>query len=487
MTFTARSDRRFIRSTYRSNRFVLAEIDAPAARRERKRPPVHLAFVIDRSGSMGGEKIRLAKLAVEESLARLHDDDRFAIVVYDEAIDVVFPSTLATPDARRSALARLSEIDARGSTDLGGGWLRGCEQVALALSEEGVNRTLLLTDGLANVGITDRDELARHAAELRARGVSTTTFGVGQDFDEVLLQAMADAGGGHFYFIADAAAIRDYVTSEVGETLEIVARDVSLQVSAPDGVQVEPLSPFPSQASRDGRTVLNLGDLVAEQRLQVVLRLNFPYGEIGHETGALVSLSDRDDVSRRRLGQARLGVRRQPGERPPGSGPRRRPSRRPDLRGASPSGGNRPEPNGRLPRRPRGPVRRRPPDPRLRRPRPASCARSSASSSARPPSWPHRWPSFQGRKCTSRAPTTFGCGPPMGRQRRDRAPRIFVGDSFRLSTGSTIGNEADQGAGGAPGDLVKADGRGNPNVPSILALLAEGADPYEATGCLDPR
>ena len=139
---------------------MLAEIDAPRARRERARPPVHLAFVLDRSGSMGGDKIRLAKLAVEESLARLHDDDRFAIVVYDEVIDVVFPSTRATADARRAALARLGEIDARGSTNLGEGWLRGCEQVALALSEEGVNRTLLLTDGLANVGMTDRDELA---------------------------------------------------------------------------------------------------------------------------------------------------------------------------------------------------------------------------------------------------------------------------------------------------------------------------------------
>jgi Ca-activated chloride channel homolog len=295
VTFTARSDRRYIRPTYRSNRFVLAEIDAPPARRERARPPVHLAFVIDRSGSMGGDKIRLAKLAVEESLARLHDDDRFAIVVYDEVIDVVFPSTRATADARRSALARLGEIDARGSTNLGEGWLRGCEQVALALSDEGVNRTLLLTDGLANVGVTDRDELARHAAELRARGVSTTTFGVGEDFDEVLLQAMADAGGGHFYFIANAAAIRDYVTSEVGETLEVVARDVTLQVSAPDGIQVESLSPFPTQAL-GGRTVVTLGDLVAEQRLQVVLRLNFPYGEIGRDTGALFSLSDRNGV-----------------------------------------------------------------------------------------------------------------------------------------------------------------------------------------------
>ncbi len=166
----------------------------------------------------------------------------------------------------------------------------------MALSEEGVNRTLLLTDGLANQGITDRDELAGHAAELRARGVSTTTFGVGEDFDEVLLQAMADAGGGHFYYIANAAGIRDYVTSEVGETLEIVAREVSLEISGPKGVEVESLSPFPTQALGGGRTAVTVGDLVAEQRLQVVLRLNFPYGEIGRETGALLSLSDRDGV-----------------------------------------------------------------------------------------------------------------------------------------------------------------------------------------------
>ena len=69
---------------------------------------------------------------------------------------------------------------------------------------EGVNRTLLLTDGLANVGITDVAELTHHASELRARGVSTSTFGVGNDFNEELLQGMAQAGGGHFYDIATA-------------------------------------------------------------------------------------------------------------------------------------------------------------------------------------------------------------------------------------------------------------------------------------------
>jgi Ca-activated chloride channel family protein len=138
--------------------------------------------------------------------------------------------------------------------------------------------------------------LAGHAGELRARGVQTTTFGVGADFDEGLLEAMARAGGGNFYYIADARAIADYITSEVGEALDVVARDVTVEVTTPDAVVVESVSPF-SFAQRGGRTVVNLGSLVAAQVVQVVLRLTFPLGEIGRETGAVVSLSARDAVA----------------------------------------------------------------------------------------------------------------------------------------------------------------------------------------------
>src|SRR4051794_7776305 len=293
ISLKARADRRFIRSTYRSNRFVLAELKAPHAHHEerQRRAPVNLAFVIDRSGSMAGEKLRLSKLAVEQSIARLQSDDRFSITVYDDAVDVVFESATATAEAKQEALRRLAAIDARNMTNLGEGWLRGCEQVARFLATDGVNRCLLLTDGLANVGITDRDALATHAGALRQRGVSTTTFGVGNDFDEVLLQGMATAGGGNFYYISDQRQIVDYITSEVGEALDVVARDVKLEVVTPEGVTVESLSEFPF-VSRDGRTLVSLGALVAEQVVEVVLRLNFPYGEVGRETGAVISVAD---------------------------------------------------------------------------------------------------------------------------------------------------------------------------------------------------
>jgi Ca-activated chloride channel family protein len=285
----ARQDRRYIRPTDHSHRFVLATVVAPPSTRVRERAPVNLAFVLDRSGSMSGGKLDLAKRAAHEAIERLDDRDRFSIVTYDDHIDVVAESRQATAEARRDAHARLSAIEPRGSTDLAGGWFRGCEQVALHLRPETIDRVLLLTDGLANVGITDHDELGRHAAELRARVVSTTTFGVGNDFDEALLQSMADAGGGHFYYIADARQIRDHIASEVGETLEVTARDAVLEVIAGEGIRVEPITPHPL-LPRGDRWRVQLGDLVAEQAVEVVLRLSFPYGELGRETGVRLAI-----------------------------------------------------------------------------------------------------------------------------------------------------------------------------------------------------
>lgn len=295
MTFSVRTDRRLILAQARSDRYVLARVHAPLSARTRERLPVNVAFVLDRSGSMSGSKIDLAKRAVDRALLGLDDRDRFSVVVYDNEIDVVMESTDASPEAKRTAMQRLSGIDARGSTALAEGWLRGAEQVALRQDEEVLSRVLLLTDGLANVGITDHAELERHATELRRRGIATTTFGVGADFDETLLQAMAQAGGGHFYFVERAQQIPDLITSELGEVLEVVARDVTIEVNAADGVMMQPLSAVVLEGS--GRSVrLLLGDLVSGQELDTVIQLNFARAAVGHRSVASFTLRDREGV-----------------------------------------------------------------------------------------------------------------------------------------------------------------------------------------------
>jgi Ca-activated chloride channel family protein len=243
---------------------------------------------------MGGQKIRLAKQAVERAIETLDDRDRFSVVFYDDRIDVVVPSSPATSPARSAAREALRAVDARGSTNLFEGWLRGCEQVALHAGPECVSRTMLLTDGLANVGVTDRFELETHAAELRRRGVATSTFGVGHDFDEALLETMASAGGGNFYYIEHATQIADFMTSELGEALEVVARGVRIGIDLPRGAQLEPLGPEIVERHDDGSWSVVAGDLVARQELEVVLRISFAPGVIGESAGVRVRVDDRD-------------------------------------------------------------------------------------------------------------------------------------------------------------------------------------------------
>jgi hypothetical protein len=291
---TARTDRRLVRSVQNSVRYVLAEVTAPPVSAAAVRPRVNLAFVLDRSGSMAGDrKLALARQALEHGIGRLAASDRFALVVYDHAIDVMLTGRAASPAAKDEAVRQLAGIAPRGNTNLCDGWLRGAEQVALELDPAAVNRVLLLTDGLANVGTTDPAELEQRATGLRQRGVSTSTFGVGDTFDERLLARMADAGGGAYRYIASAAAIPALIGSEVGELLEVSARNVVLKIATPDGFDVEPLSSFLFEQTPQGG-ILHLGDLVADQVVRVIIRLGFPLGEPGREIGVVFAARDAD-------------------------------------------------------------------------------------------------------------------------------------------------------------------------------------------------
>lgn len=291
MTLSIRTDRRLIRAQARSNRYVLVSFTAPQAPRREQRRPVNVAFVLDRSGSMSGEnKFHLARRAVEQSLRMLQPEDRFSLVVYDESIDVLARSTHATASATRQALNALSAIHPRGSTDLCSGWMKGCEQVAQFVRDESISRALLLTDGLANHGIMDRPTLARHSSELRQRGVSTSTFGVGVDFDERLLRDMAHEGGGNFYFLENAQQIPDLITSELGEALEVVIPRAAIEIEIPRRADAEVLNRFRSSTG-DNLLRIELGDVVSGQEVEVLVRMNFPQGEIGARVSTRAALA----------------------------------------------------------------------------------------------------------------------------------------------------------------------------------------------------
>ena len=291
MQWKVRTDRTLIRAQARSTRYVLLDLVAPSAPVRRSRAPLNVSFVLDRSGSMRDErKFDLAREAVLRALAMLQPTDRFSVVVYDTEIDVLTRSTPATHEAVRCATGALAEVAPRGGTDLAAGWLRGCEQVAEFLVAEGVNRVLLLTDGLANQGIVDRELLAQHAAALRSRGVSSSTLGVGADFDERLLRDVAHEGGGNFYFISSPGEIVACLTSELVEALEVTVRHAAVELQLGEGIEAEVLHRYRSEAdSPRGSVRVMLGDLASGQQLSMLVAVRFPPCSVG--------------------GDARLGVR----------------------------------------------------------------------------------------------------------------------------------------------------------------------------------
>lgn len=290
--FTVRTDRMLL-STEPSERVLGVELKLPRPEGGEARRPVHLSLVIDRSGSMAGDKLRLAIHAALQAVRSLSEGDRFSVVTFDDQIAVPVPSTEATPAARRHAETALGVVTSGGSTDLGGGWLRGCAEVSAYLPEDAIGRCLLLTDGQANNGITSPEELTRLAHEHRLRRVTTSTLGLGDGFNEFLLGRLSEEGGGNFYFAEHADQLPGFVARELGEVLSVVARDASLQIQVPEDVQVESLNDYP--CTRQGHTLaFALGSLSGGLALGPMFRLRFPAGPAGQKFVVTVRLTDHD-------------------------------------------------------------------------------------------------------------------------------------------------------------------------------------------------
>lgn len=293
IALTARQERRLIRPTGSKRHIVfdLAVGEAPAAT---NRTPIDIGLVLDRSGSMHGEPLAMAKRTALAVVERLSEADRAAVVVFDDQIETVEPLGPVTPALKARLRAALGAIDARGSTALHEGWLTGCHALAAGATGAeapgadavGVSRCFLLTDGEANVGETDPERIASEAAGIRANaGVSTSTLGFGMRYDEHLLGPLAVAGGGLFHHLRTPREIATALTGELGDLLQVAAMHVRLEIEASAGMTVDVVSAYPIQDVSDAPEdhgaglpywSVAIGDLLSGEVRHIVARFGFP-------------------------------------------------------------------------------------------------------------------------------------------------------------------------------------------------------------------
>jgi Ca-activated chloride channel family protein len=242
----------------------------------RRRPALNLSLVLDRSGSMCGEKIERAREAARYCIDQLLASDRLSVVIFDETIEVLIPSQLA--ENKAALKETLSHIFARGSTALHEAWVRGGIQVSEHLTDAAVNRVLLITDGQANVGLTNTDEIVTQALNLNQRGVSTSTIGIGGDFNENLLMPMAEAGGGNAWHVERAEDMGRIFSVELEGLIAQVGHTVTLSLVPADGVRlVDVLNDF--ELNETGR--YKLPNLQAGSPLEIVVQVRVPPQDAG--------------------------------------------------------------------------------------------------------------------------------------------------------------------------------------------------------------
>ena len=251
---------------------VLVRVTPPeAGAPDGGRPKLNLSLVLDRSGSMEGVKIVRAREATAFCVDQMLPTDRLSITIFDDRIDLLVPSQLA--ENKGGIKEMVSSVQARGATALHEAWVRGGMEVSEHLMDQGINRVLLITDGLANTGVTSTDEIVSQAMGLFQRGVSTSTIGIGDDFNENLLMPMAQAAGGNAWHVEHADDMQRIFAVELEGLIAQVAHTVTLGLIPADGVRLaDALNDF--ELTETGR--YRLPNLQAGMPLEIVLQLHVP-------------------------------------------------------------------------------------------------------------------------------------------------------------------------------------------------------------------
>jgi Ca-activated chloride channel family protein len=229
--------------------------------------PKRLALVVDRSGSMNGQPLDEALKCVSHIAKNLTPKDSLSIVVYDDEVDVLMP---IGPMLSASAVEHaITNIKSGGSTDLHAGWLKGAEQLEGG-SSKSISRVILLSDGQANHGLTSRREIEDQCRAWQERGVTTTTVGLGRDFNESLMMGMAQAGGGQNYYGQRAEDLFDNFDEELSLLQAMYMHKLSLKLLPAAGVIIEMISQVVQQPNGKYR----LSDLAWEAESWIAIRLH---------------------------------------------------------------------------------------------------------------------------------------------------------------------------------------------------------------------
>ncbi len=251
---------------------LLLRIVPPTLAGTPRRPPLNLGLVLDHSGSMAGSrKIDYARQAAVYAIQQLLPEDRVSITIFDDTVKTLAPSALVRD--KQHLIDLINRVQPAGSTALHAGWEAGARQVQSLPVPGGLNRVLLLTDGLANVGETNPDNIATDVKRLAVQGVSTTTMGVGNDYNEDLLEAMSRSGDGNYYYIESPRQLGDIFQTELLGLMATVGQHVLLGVEPQAGTRVADVL---NDLDRDAGGRLMLPNLIVGMPVEVVLRLQVP-------------------------------------------------------------------------------------------------------------------------------------------------------------------------------------------------------------------
>ncbi|MHA6482852.1 vWA domain-containing protein [Paenibacillus sp. strain BS8-2] len=249
-------------------------------RKTEGRAPLNVSLVLDRSGSMSGAPLVYSKLAAQFVVDQMDQNDLFSLVAFDSQVRTLIPPTkVLHKDLFKE---QIQSIQPGGATNLSGGLIEGAQHVMSNKTEGSVNRVILLSDGHANNGITDHHQLGAIAKEYRASEVGVSTLGVGNGFDEDVMETIAEHGGGNFYYIRTAEEIPTIFQQELQGLLNVVAQNMKLQVVPIEGVSITAVYGYPVSRQTD-EVSISLGDLYQNDCKSLLVELQLPAYAAGEQ------------------------------------------------------------------------------------------------------------------------------------------------------------------------------------------------------------